>query len=120
MKFIENVTSIKPKNDFLNHTYISLRNNYVYLAVGKAANSTVKHHLYELEYAGTRFKTKSLHDRQSSPLLSPFQLTDELLEDVFTSSKYFRFSLVRNPYTRLLSCYLDRMALCRLVWNLTS
>lgn len=109
MNVISQVAAIKPAADFLNHTYISLRHAYMYAAVGKAANSTVKHHLYELEYAGTRFKTKSLHDRQSSPLLSPFQLPDDLMEQVFTSPKYFRFSMVRNPYTRILSCYLDRI-----------
>jgi pimeloyl-ACP methyl ester carboxylesterase len=109
MNFIDKVATIKPKADFLALTYISLRNRYVYLAVGKAANSTVKHHLYELEYSGTRFKTKSVHDRQSAPLLSPFQLPDDLLEEVFTGPKYFRFSVVRNPYSRLLSCYLDRI-----------
>ena len=112
MNFLDKVASIKPKADFLALTYISLRNRYVYLAVGKAANSTVKHHLYELEYIGTRFKTKSVHDRQSAPLLSPFQLSDDLLEEVFTGPKYFRFSVVRNPYSRLLSCYLDRIVPC--------
>lgn len=109
MNFIDKIGAIKPKADFLNHTYISLRHGYMYAAVGKAANSTVKHHLYELEYAGTRFKTKSVHDRQSAPLLSPFQLPDDLMDEVFTSPKYFRFSVVRNPYTRILSCYLDRI-----------
>lgn len=109
MNFIDKVALTKPTADFLNHTYISLRHRYVYTAVGKAANSTVKHHLYELEYAGTRFKTKSLHDRQSAPLLSPFQLPADLMEEVFTSPKYYRFSIVRNPYSRLLSCYLDRI-----------
>lgn len=109
MSVTKKIASIKPKSDFLNHTYISLRNAYVYFAVGKAANSTVKHHLYELEYAGSPFKTKSVHDRQSAPLLSPFQLPDDLLEEVFSSPKYFRFSVVRNPYARILSCYLDRI-----------
>jgi hypothetical protein len=106
---LERIAARKPRQDFLNHTYISLRHGYLYAAVGKAANSTVKHHLYELEYEGTRFKTKSLHDRQSSPLLSPFQLPPDLLDDVLTSPKYFRFTVVRNPYSRLLSCYLDRI-----------
>lgn len=109
MNFINEITKVKPKKDFFNHTYISLRNHYVYTAVGKAANSTVKHYLYELEYTGSFFKTKTLHDRQCSPLLSPFQLPSPLLKEVFTSHLYYRFSMVRNPYTRLLSCYLDRI-----------
>lgn len=109
MSLQDQISKIKPKQDFLSLTYISLRNHYVYFAVGKAANSTVKHHLYELEYSGTRFKMKSVHDRQSAPLLSPFQLPDDLFEEVFTTPKYFRFSVVRNPYSRLLSCYLDRI-----------
>jgi Sulfotransferase family len=113
MNFTDKVTSIKPKADFFALTYISLRNRYVYLAVGKAANSTVKHHLYELEYSGTRFKSKSVHDRQSAPLLSPFQLPDDLLEEVFTGPDYFRFAVVRSPYSRLLSCYLDRIVPAR-------
>jgi hypothetical protein len=109
MTLAERVAAIKPKQDFLNHTYISLRHGYMYAAVGKAANSTVKHHLYELEYRGTRFKTKSLHDRQSSPLLSPFQLPPTMLEEVLGSDRFFRFTVVRNPYSRILSCYLDRI-----------
>jgi hypothetical protein len=109
MNFIDKIAYVKPTADLFNHTYISLRNHYMYTAVGKAANSTVKHHIYQLEYHGTRFKAKSIHDRQSSPLLSPFQLPDDLMEEVFTSSKYYRFSIVRNPYSRLLSCYLDRI-----------
>lgn len=109
MNLLQTIYQIKPKADFLNHTYVSIKNRYVYFAVGKAANSTVKHHLYDLEHQGTHFKTKSVHDRQNSPLLSPYQLPDDMLEDVFLSPKYFRFVMVRNPYSRLLSCYLDRI-----------
>jgi hypothetical protein len=109
VNILQRVCQVKPKTDFYSHTYISLKNAYVYFAVGKAANSTVKHHLYELEHQGTHFKTKSVHDRQNSPLLSPYQLPQAMMEEVFTSDKYFRFVVVRNPYTRLLSCYLDRI-----------
>ena len=109
MKLLERIAAAKPRQDFLNHTYISLRHGYMYAAVGKAANSTVKHHLYELEYSGTRFKTKSLHDRQSSPLLSPYQLPNEMLAEVLQSQRFVRFTVVRNPYSRILSCYLDRI-----------
>jgi Sulfotransferase family len=109
MSFVDKLAEVKPRADVFNHTYISLRHSYVYLAVGKAANSTVKHHLFGLEYRGTRYKMRSVHDRQSAPLLSPFQLSDALLHQVFASEQFFRFALVRHPYTRLLSCYLDRI-----------
>jgi hypothetical protein len=103
------IGSIKPLHDFYSLTFISLRNQYVYVAVGKAANSTVKHVLFTLEYEGTRFTTRSVHDRQSAPLVSPFQLPPQLLNDALLSPSYFRFAIVRHPYTRLLSCYLDRI-----------
>lgn len=106
---LEDISRIKPLRDFYDHSYISLKNKYLFHSIGKSANSTVKHFLYLIEYQGTRYKTKSLHDRQSSPCLSPFQLSNELYEEVFFSKDYFRFTFVRNPYTRLLSCYLDRI-----------
>lgn len=105
----EDVSKIKPLRDFYDHSYISLKNKYFFHSIGKSANSTVKHFLYLIEYQGTRYKTKSVHDRQSSPCLSPFQLSEKLYEDVFFSDDFFRFTFVRNPYTRLLSCYLDRI-----------
>ncbi|WP_323844037.1 sulfotransferase family protein [Microbulbifer magnicolonia] len=107
--FIESIKKTKPISDFNNHTYISLKNKYVYLAVGKAANSTIKHHLYELEYHNTKFKTLSLHDRRCSPLLSPFQLDADFLAEFIKSDDVFKFTFVRNPFSRLLSCYLDRI-----------
>lgn len=99
----------KPKKDFLNHSYISFKNKYFYHSVGKAANSTVKHYLYSEELRGTGFKYKSVHDRMESPLLSPFQVGDDELFRVLFGNEYFRFTFVRNPYVRILSCYLDRI-----------
>ncbi len=31
------------------------------------------------------------------------------MEKVFSGNEFFRFTFVRNPYSRLLSCYLDRI-----------
>ena len=44
-----------------------------------------------------------------SPLLFPHQLPTGLLSKVLYSDKFTRFTCVRNPYTRLLSCFLDRI-----------
>lgn len=99
----------KPIHDLYSHSYISLKNKYFFHSVGKAANSTVKHFLYLGEARGTRFKYENVHDRRLSPLISPFQLTEEHLMEVFNSEDFFKFTFVRNPYSRLLSCYLDRI-----------
>ena len=103
------ISQYKRTNDFEANTNISLRNRYVYLAVDKAANSTIKERLYRIEYEPTNWDIVTLYDKRSSPLLSPHQLPPDLLRQVFTSGDYYRFTLVRNPFTRLLSCYLDRI-----------
>jgi len=99
----------KPKKDFYSHSYISLKNKYFFHSVGKAANSTVKHFLYTEELAGTGIKYKTVHDRLNSPLVSPYQLSESILEEVLFGEAYYRFTFVRNPFSRLLSCYLDRI-----------
>ena len=95
--------------DFENNTNISLRNRYVYFAVDKVANSSIKNSLFDIEYGPVGKKTVTLYDKRSSPLLSPYQLPPDLLREVLNSGNYFRFAFVRNPYSRLLSCYLDRI-----------
>lgn len=99
----------KPKDDLYSHMYISLKNRYVFHSVGKAANSTVKHFLYAEESRGTRLKYDNVHDRRASPLISPFQLSEFDLLKLIKDEAYFKFTFVRNPYSRLLSCYLDRI-----------
>lgn len=99
----------KPIHDLYSHSYISLKNKYFFHSVGKAANSTVKHFLYLGEAKGTRFKYENVHDRRLSPLISPFQITEKHLLEIFNSEEFFKFTFVRNPYSRLLSCYLDRI-----------
>ena len=72
----------KPIHDLYSHMYISLKNKYLFHSVGKAANSTVKFFLYAGEARGTRYKYESVHDRRSSPLVSPFQLSEKQLIDI--------------------------------------
>lgn len=104
--YFENVKIYK---EFNSHSYISLKNKYYFHSIGKAANSTVKHYLYTQELIGSGLKYKTVHDRLNSPLVSPYQLSDDLLSSVMSGDEYFRFTFVRNPFSRLLSCYLDRL-----------
>lgn len=106
---ISQVKARKKLADFENNTNISLRNRYVYFAVDKVANSSIKNSLFEIEYAPVGKKALTLYDERCSPLLSPYQVPQELLREVLNSGNYFRFAFVRNPYSRLLSCYLDRI-----------
>lgn len=99
----------KPTRDFHEHFYISLKHRYAFHTVGKAANSTVKQILYERELRNTRFAMPSVHDRMAAPLLSPYQLADADLAALLLAEDLFLFTFVRNPYSRTLSCYLDRI-----------
>jgi hypothetical protein len=95
--------------EFLSFTNISVKNKYIYFAISKVANSTIKYYLQQIEYEGTPYRVKNVHDKHCSPLLSPYQLTFTDFIDALTSDIYKRFVFVRNPYCRVLSCYLDRI-----------
>lgn len=107
--FLKRIYQTKPVRDFQEHFYISLRHRYAFHTIGKAANSTVKHIFYSQELAGTRFPMPSVHDRMASPLLSSYQLSDMDLRNVLYEQDFLRFTFVRNPFSRILSCYLDRI-----------
>ena len=52
----------------------------------------------------------SPHDRmKATPFVKPFQLPPAMLEEVFTSSEYRRFTVVREPASRLLSGYIEKI-----------
>jgi len=103
------IETVKPLRDFNDHFYVSFKHRYAFHTVGKAANSTVKHTFYRYELRDTHYRLPSVHVRLCSPLLSPFQLDERLLREIFFGRSFFRFTFIRNPYSRLLSCYLDRI-----------
>jgi hypothetical protein len=109
MTEFQNFTRYRSIRDFFNHTHISFRHKYVYFGVAKAANSTIKHYLHGVEYQGTPYKIGNVHNKLQSPLLSPYQLDAQELQLALYSDKYVRFTMVRNPFHRLLSCFLDRI-----------
>jgi len=89
--------------------YTSLKHDYVYFMVCKSASSTVTHHLRFAEYHGTQFTVQNVNSVYMSPLLMPFQFKDGDFIDILNDRKFRKFSFVRNPYTRILSCYLHRI-----------
>lgn len=85
---------------------ISRSYRYYYLANPKVASSTILYVLQTAEERGAPPDLLALHDRFQSPLES-FANFDA--ETVLRGSEFFKFTYVRNPFTRILSCYLDKM-----------
>lgn len=103
--FIKN----KPKKDFQISTHISLPNKYAFIQVSKAASSSVKWALQTLEFAKTSWHVTNVNNKFLSPHISPYQVDDETLDKIFFSDSFKRVTFVRNPFTRILSCYLHRI-----------
>jgi hypothetical protein len=97
------------------HTHISLVNKYVYVEVPKAGCGTMKATLGALEGArmnpthAQRFEDKPHNGVKAGAHVRPYQLPVDILEEVFTSSDYNRFTVVRDPASRVLSGYLEKM-----------
>lgn len=96
---------------FIYSTHISLRHKFIFVETPKAACSTMKLTLQRLEVGDAQWDRWGLHlhDRQFSPLLTPLQVPSfaRLRED----GQIKKFCVIRCPYVRLLSAYLDKI--CR-------
>jgi len=86
---------------------ISNKYQYVYFETPKVACSTIKKTLQKLEIDDSdQTLSDNVHDKKTSPLLSPMQLINPISHHL---QSHFTFSFVRNPYSRILSCYLDKI-----------
>lgn len=88
---------------------ISERFNYFYLANPKVASTGVLRALQLAEVDGDQSRVPAfVHERTASPLLS-FSNTSLSPEEILGSPRFFRFTYVRNPFTRVLSAYIDKI-----------
>lgn len=87
----------------------SREHRYIYVEVPKTGCSTIKLTLQRIERNDPAYAPPNMHSRPTSPLLRPLSAPKEFLL-ARTSPDYFRFCFVRNPYTRILSAYLDKIA----------
>ena len=86
---------------------ISEKYHYIYFETPKVGCSTIKKTLQLLEVDDPSTLPDWVHDKDKSPLKSPLNLEKGF--DKYLQGDYYKFSFVRNPYTRILSCYLDKI-----------
>jgi Sulfotransferase family len=105
VQFSQNV----PVSDFVYAVNISTTHKYMYVETPKVGCTTVKSILIRAEFdRDFEFSDdEHVHRRNLSPLLNPRQVGK--FAD-FIKGDIFKFCFVRNPYTRLLSNYLDKIA----------
>jgi hypothetical protein len=88
---------------------VSEKYRYMYLANLKVASSSILRVLQLAEVDGDISRIpESPHDRAGSPIPSHVAAPTPLNE-VMESEAFFKFTYVRNPYTRALSAYLDKV-----------
>jgi dermatan 4-sulfotransferase 1 len=105
LKYSPNV----PTSDFIYHVNISIAHKYMYVETPKVGCSSVKSLLIRAELEQNfDFGDDQVHLREISPLLNPRQVG---IFSEFLRKEIFKFCFVRNPYSRLLSSYLNKIAL---------
>lgn len=95
-----------PFDSVVYHGNISEKFSYFYLSNPKVASTTVLTVLQTAERDG--IPPHHVEDRVESPLLS-FRTARLSADAILAGDRFFKFTYVRNPFTRILSCYLDKM-----------
>lgn len=102
-------------------TFVDTKRRFLFFEVPKAACTTMKALLHRMAgsppltyYLGETQTRREMyvHCRRNVPLPSLPDLDDQTQEEVLTSPDYFRFAIVRNPYTRLISAWRSKVVLC--------
>ncbi len=96
---------------------ISLKHNWCYIENAKVGCSSIKYNLMQMEFENSGLRKEKykninpsfLHEPMYGPMLHPFQVKDETIKDIFLKKNFFIFSFVRNPFSRILSAYLDKI-----------
>jgi hypothetical protein len=103
-------------------TFVNIARRYMYYAVPKAACTQMRELLRGLEnappielFADGDWITRRdmfIHARSNVPLPSLVDLDNSTQREVLESPDFLRLTVVRNPYTRLVSAWKNKVILC--------
>jgi hypothetical protein len=103
-------------------TYVSMAHRYLYCEVPKAGCTSLKALIHAVEglpriqpLQGSLRETRRdmfIHDRGQFRMPSLLDFDDAQQEHILTSPQFLRFTVVRNPYTRLESAWKDKVRTC--------
>jgi len=103
-------------------SFVNVGKRYLYFEVPKAACTQMKE-LLRLQqgappiqlFVGQLMETRRdmfIHARENVPLPSLVDLDDATQKEVLESDSFFRFTIVRNPYTRVVSAWKNKVVPC--------
>ena len=103
-------------------TFVNIKKRYLYFAVPKAACTQMKEILRAVEnappiqvFADGSPQTRRdmfIHARPNVPLPCLVDLDDRTQREVLEAPDFLRMTVVRNPYTRLVSAWTNKVVLC--------
>lgn len=92
---------------FNDAVFISLKHRYLFASNEKVANSTLRATFQLLECDGKLPPHYKQFKRWTGPLLQPSDVSD--FPQCLTNPSIKKFCVVRHPYTRLISCFRDKL-----------
>ncbi len=92
---------------FNDAVFMSLKHSYLFTSNEKVANSTLRTTLQSLECGGRLPTHYKPFKRWTGPLLQPSDVAD--FPALLSDNTIRKFCVVRHPYSRLVSCYRDKL-----------
>jgi hypothetical protein len=124
-RILDHFPKLKPEDILFRlrqSTFVSLPKRYMYFEVPKAGCTQMKELLRRIEgaaplklFTNGDWQTRRdmfVHSRSNVPLTSLADFNDKDQREILESPNFFRITVVRNPYSRLVSAWRNNILLC--------